>query len=396
PNGICSSLCTFCHANTDMISSPSEISDTNLKSYETDFTTKDGEDRKFKISLSPVYLGPGKATGVIATIRNITEISAMRWKLEEKHSFHGMVGRSTRMQDIFEIIRQTSSTNYPVLISGESGTGKELTAMAIHHESSRKGAPFMPINCGALPENILESELFGHVRGAFTGAIRDKKGRFELADKGTLFLDEIGELSPAFQVKLLRVLQEKRFERVGGEKTISVDVRIIAATNRDLQKMINDNTFREDLFYRLSVIPINLPPLRNRHEDLPGIVDQILKEIGSETGRQSMKISNEAMDVLLSYSWPGNIRQLINALQFASIRTGENYLLPEHLPPEIRGSVADLYQNHFINDGGSRIKLTRKSVKKALFETSGNKVNAAKLLGVGRATLYRFLDKNPL
>jgi transcriptional regulator with GAF, ATPase, and Fis domain len=313
-----------------------------------------------------------------------------------------------------------------VLITGESGTGKELVATAIHAESGRRGGPLVPVNCGALPENILESELFGHVRGAFTGAIRDKKGRFELADGGTLFLDEVGELPPSFQVRLLRVLQEKRFERVGGEQQVSVDVRIIAATNRDLKEMVQQGSFREDLFYRLCVVPIQLPPLRDRREDVPPLVGQILERVSRETGKRIERLSAPAMDLLLAHAWPGNIRELINALQFAAVRCRGSAIEIEHLPPEIRAagasgtsrlyspvtppeeSAAAATSAEVVQEFGAgqpagdampapvkgkRTKLTAEAVERALIATGGNKVKAAKLLGVGRATLYRFFQK---
>jgi transcriptional regulator with PAS, ATPase and Fis domain len=290
-----------------------------------------------------------------------------------------------------------------VLITGESGTGKELVAAAIHNESGRGAGSLVPLNCGALPENILESELFGHVRGAFTGAIRDKKGRFELADGGTLFLDEIGELSLPVQVKLLRVLEEKKFERVGGEKPISVDVRIISATNRDLREMVSEGRFREDLFYRLCVVPIKLPPLRDRREDFPYLVEHVLDRIRRESGKTVVSVSNAALDCLLAHRWPGNIRELINALQFASVRCTGEVIWPQHLPPEVRRTENERKPpavSHTETSGVSgrpskrgRAKLTPESVKNALSETGGNKVKAAQLLGVGRATLYRYLDE---
>jgi len=332
-------------------------------------------------------------------------VESLRWRLRTTRSFHGMIGTAPAMQEIFETIRQAAVADYPVLVSGESGTGKELVANAIHNESRRQGGPFVPVSCGALPETILESELFGHVRGAFTGAIREKKGRFELADGGTLFLDEIGELSATMQVKLLRVLQEKRFEKVGGERTIQVDVRIIAATNRDLRAAVQSGIFREDLYYRLAVVPIHLPPLRERKEDIPFLVEQVLAGIRQEYAKPIRGVSDEAMDRLFAHPWPGNVRELINALQFASVRCTADVILATHLPLDVRqgGEAAP----------GARVaeavppagedaifkrtcKLERGAVDAALARTGGNKVRAAKLLGVGRATLYRFLKGNPL
>jgi len=307
-----------------------------------------------------------------------------------------------------------AASDYPVLVTGESGSGKELVARAIHEESRRKGGPFVPLNCGALPDHILESELFGHVRGAFTGAVNSRKGRFELADGGTLLLDEVGELSAVFQVKLLRVLQEKRFERVGGEKPITVDVRVIAATHRDLRDMVQRGAFREDLFYRLCVVPIVLPPLRKRREDIPALVEQILVDIERESGTAVPPLADETMDLMLLYSWPGNVRELINALRFASVRSGGEPIALKHLPaevqeagwndpPEAAGAGVAAEPRQPDAPAGSapspsrRVeKLTVEAVQQALAETGGNKVRAAKLLGVGRATLYRFLGRHTL
>jgi DNA-binding NtrC family response regulator len=328
-----------------------------------------------------------------------------------------MTGRSPALVKVFETILAVASSEYPVLISGQSGTGKELVARAIHEESHKKGGPFVPVNCGALPDNILESEMFGHVRGAFTGAIRDKKGRFELAEGGTLFLDEIGELPLSMQVKLLRVLQEKTFERVGGEKSIKTDARIISATNKDLKKLIAEGKFREDLYYRLCVVPIELPSLIERREDIPAIVDNILKSIQKETGRSRLSISSGAMDRLAAHSWPGNVRELINAIQYASIQCKGDTIKESHLPYEVRFSSfsdsddksngsAELFSAklsstsqppaRFNSDmplANTRTRLTVQMVEEAIAQSNGNKLKAARLLGVGRATLYRFLDK---
>jgi PAS domain S-box-containing protein len=393
PDGLCGSRCPL---------NSGDMQSFDKTQYEVGFTTKDGEDRRLRIKSAPINMPQGNTRGVVATIRDVTEVSRLRRKMKEKYSFHGMVGASAAMQEVFRTIRQVTASYYPVLITGESGTGKELVAQAIHNESRRSAGPFVPINCGALPETILESELFGHVRGAFTGAIRDKKGRFELAHKGTLFLDEVGELSPAFQVKLLRVIEEKHFEQVGGERTIKVDVRVISATNRDLKAMIEKGTFRDDLFYRLSVVPFHLPPLRERRDDLPLLVERTLERIRGEIGKPIHSVSDQAMDLLMAYHWPGNIRELINVLQFASVRCDSEEITPRHFPPGIRtpgaspqpiDSAAPPAERTGSNGMRRRRKLDRVAVKQALFEVGGNKVKAAKRLGVGRATLYRFLNK---
>jgi transcriptional regulator with GAF, ATPase, and Fis domain len=262
-------------------------------------------------------------------------------------------------------------------------------ANAIHSESSRGGAPFVPINCGALPEGLIESELFGHVKGAFSGALRDKKGRFELADRGTIFLDEIAELSKLMQVKLLRFLQESTFEKVGGETTQSVNVRIICATNKDLKKEVKQGHFREDLFYRLNVIPIQIPPLRDRKNDIPLLVEHFLREAGQANLRTPPRLSQEALSRIMDYAWPGNVRELQNAVQFAIVKCNGRVIKSGDLPIELR----DL-SNVCPRPGPAR-KLDSEQVMAALAQTGGNKAKAARVLGVGRATLYRFLNDHP-
>lgn len=387
PSGLCGTQCSYC-----LTEGPSYGHVVDGKEYEVAFRRKDGESFRFKMLVSPVKLGMGEMDGILACIRNVTELARLKSMIDERASFHGMIGRSIRMREVFQMIEQTSDSNYPVLITGESGTGKELTALAIHNESSRKNGPFVPVNCGALPEQILESELFGHVKGAFTGAIREKKGRFELANGGTLFLDEIGEISAAFQVKLLRVLEEKQFDKVGGESRVSVDVRIIAATNRDLRALVSKGIFREDLYYRLCVIPIHLPALRERIDDIPDLVKGILKDISAEGGQEIARISDRAMDAIFAYSWPGNIRQLRNALQYASTRCSGDDIDLAHLPPQVRGE--DFSETPSVSSTDEP-KLTRERVDQALRQAHGNKVRAARMLKVGRATLYRFLSKRP-
>jgi transcriptional regulator with PAS, ATPase and Fis domain len=310
-------------------------------------------------------------------------------KAGELTSFGNIIGQDSKMLDIFQQIRDVSGYDYSVHISGETGTGKELVANAIHNESPRSGAPFVPINCGALPEGLIESELFGHVKGAFSGAVRDKKGRFELADGGTAFLDEIAELSNNMQAKLLRFLQEGQFERVGGERTASVNVRVISATNKILKDAVKAGLFRDDLYYRLNVIPIHLPPLRERKIDIPLLMDRFLREAAERYNRQPLKVSRKAMSLVLDYRWPGNVRELQNAIQFAFVKCGGRSIAAEDLPMELREA-----ENTCIRRGPSR-KLDVDGVRAALVKTGGNKAKAAKLLGVGRATLYRFLGDYP-
>jgi transcriptional regulator with GAF, ATPase, and Fis domain len=279
--------------------------------------------------------------------------------------------------------------DYAVHVFGETGTGKELVAEAIHKASSRRNGPFVPINCGALPENLVESELFGHVKGSFSGAIRDRKGRFELADNGTIFLDEVAELSKHMQAKLLRFLQDGKFERVGGEKTVSVNARVISATNKDLKKEMKKNRFRDDLYYRINVVPVHLPPLRERKSDIPLLADHFLKQAFRQYNRSPVIFSNEAMALLMKYPWPGNIRELQNAVQYSFVKSNGIEITPDDLPMEIDHSRL------FVNKNGASRKLNVERVESALEKTGGNKAKAARLLKVGRATLYRFFNEHP-
>lgn len=333
-------------------------------------------------------------TDIFKTVKNrlhgdISELVALRQRLKTEQSFAGIVGHDPKMLELFETVKEVAQVGVPVLIQGESGTGKELVASAIHNEGPRANKPFVPVNCGALPEGVLESELFGHVKGAFTGATDDRKGRFELADGGTIFLDEVGDIPVSMQVKLLRVLQEGTFEPVGGEKTIKVSVRVISATNKNLAEEVSAGRFREDLFYRLCVVPIYLPSLRERRNDIPLLADHLLKEAAEQSGRERIELSAEAKELMLNYDWPGNVRELENALQYVLLKCRNNLITAKHFPAKmltrhIRQSVAKTRRR--------RRKLDAASVARALQKSGGNKVEAAALLGVSRATLYRFLE----
>ena len=382
PHGLCGGDCQFCTGDE---------APTGRKSYDVPLITPDGERKRLRMTTEPLEFEPGRH-GMMAVLRDETVEHELRDELTLERRFHGMVGVSRAAREVFAAIQRVSLSDYPVLVTGESGTGKELVAGAIHAESSRRAGAFVPVNCGAIPETIVESELFGHVRGAFTGAIRDKKGRFELAHQGTLFLDEVGELPLPIQAKLLRVLETQRFGRVGDEREIQVDVRIVSATNRDLRRMVRDGDFREDLFYRLCVVPLDLPPLRERREDIPLLIDHALERIARETGRAGLRVGGDALDVLRAYGWPGNVRELINALQYASVRCTGTEIGAEHLPPEVREGTAPS-RVPATPRADRRYKLTADAVDRALAETGGNKAEAARRLGVGRATLYRFLDR---
>ncbi|NIM90542.1 MAG: PAS domain S-box protein [Candidatus Aminicenantes bacterium] len=317
----------------------------------------------------------------------------LRRQMEVKEGFAGIVALDPKMCEIFDTIKTLAEIDAPVMIQGESGTGKELVAMAIHNEGHRAHQPFIAVNCSALPEGLLESELFGHVRGAFTGAFRDKKGRFDLAHNGTIFLDEIGDLSPTLQVKLLRVLQEGTFERVGDENTRRVNVRVISATNKDIRREIKEGRFRSDLFYRMCVVPIEIPPLRERRDDIPLLVEYFLKKSLYKQRKEEVKVSPEALSVMMNYDWPGNIRELQNVIQYALLKCGNNLILKDQLPP----SIFDSYLNEkFITKRKRNRKLSSEAVQWALKETKGNKKEAARKLGVSRATLYRFLDSKKI
>jgi len=355
--------------------------------YSSQFIDRQGEFHDLQMSLVNIRPPDSNAVSTMLIFRDLTEVNRLRRSLQSTKGFQGIIGYHQSMRKIYRAIEELANENVPVLILGESGTGKELVAEALHRLSRRNDQALVPVNCGALPEGILESELFGHVKGAFTGAISDKKGRFELADKGTLFLDEIGEISPAMQVKLLRVLETKSFVPVGGEKAINTDVRIIAATNKDLLTMTRKEIFREDLYYRLAVYPLTIPPLRERRTDIPLLVDHILDHLGYETGRRFTGIETETMRIIENYDWPGNVRQLINALQYSLIKCRGAIIKPSHLPSEV--TLTPLL--NIDNKVGRPQKLNQDIVLSTLRRYGGNRAKTARELGVARSTLYRYI-----
>jgi DNA-binding NtrC family response regulator len=318
---------------------------------------------------------------------------SLRKKVEERYGLEGLVGKSRQMLEIYELIETVARTDTTVLISGESGTGKELAANAIHFQSPRKRGSFVKVNCAALPETLLESELFGHEKGAFTGALRQRKGRFEIADGGTLFLDEIGDISMGVQVKLLRVLQERQFERVGGNETLSVDVRLICATQKDLKEEIRKGSFREDLYYRLNVVPIDLPPLRNRREDILLLAEHFIDTFSKKMGKEISGLSEDAKALLLKYPFPGNIRELENMLERAIALIKGKVIQAEDLPDELCGqpnSTQDVCNRIRASKPlASATKLFEKEyIQSVLEKTKGKKGQAADTLGISRKTLW--------
>ncbi|MBX3728151.1 MAG: sigma-54-dependent Fis family transcriptional regulator [Candidatus Sumerlaeia bacterium] len=322
------------------------------------------------------------------------ENERLRAEVNERYGFENIIGNSAAMQRLFQVVRQVAPTKASVLVQGETGTGKELVARAIHYNSPRRKRPFVAVNCGALSQSLLESELFGHEKGSFTGAHAQRAGRFETADKGTIFLDEIGETSPEFQVKLLRILQEQEFERVGGIRPIKVDVRVVAATNRDLKKEVDAGRFREDLYYRLNVVKIDLPPLRDRQDDIPLLVHHFLQQFNREHGR-TLTIAPKALQLLQNYSWPGNVRQLRTMMESISILTTGKEIQPRHLPNEV-ATDPDTGQHLRLKVGMTMRDAERELIRATLAELGGNKARAARVLGVGRKTLYRKLEEYQL
>ena len=397
-NGFCGGKCEFCDESCEA----DKLRELRPMNYVVNTSTKEGVPKQVEMFVSPVRDLNNRPIGVIACFNDITEVLQLRSDLKKTFSFHGIIGADDSMQEVYSLIQDLADSDCAVLVQGESGTGKELVAGAIHGESARSGKPFIAVNCGALPEGILESELFGHVKGAFTGAFRDKKGKFELADGGTIFLDEVGELTPLMQVKLLRVLQEQVLERVGGEESVKINVRVISATNRDLRKMIGKGTFREDLFYRLCVVPLELPPLRKRRNDIPLLIRHFVKLNNNNQGKNILGVDDKALQVMIDYQWPGNIRELQNAIHYTFVKCKGDLIGVEHLPPEISQYIAQPVNNNTTIVSGGRVvkrrkrKLDYQSVVNALEETGNNRSKAADVLGVGRATLYRFMQEKGL
>lgn len=336
--------------------------------------------------------------GAVETLADITEllekesqIEAFRRELQAENTFQGMVGVSPCMRRTFNLIANIAGSDAPALILGESGTGKELVARAIHRNSARKDRPYVQVNCSALNESILESELFGHVKGAFTGAYQNREGRFEAADGGDIFLDEIGDLPQSTQIKLLRVLEEKVIERVGDNRSIPVDVRVITATNRNLRQLVEEGSFRGDFYYRINVLPIELPPLRERSEDIPLIAEMFFKHLQLKSNKSILGIAPEAMQALVSYSWPGNVRELKSAFEYAFVTCMDKRIEPQHLPPDIimvRDRNRSLPATEISPDERKKQELVQ-----ALQQAKGNQSLAGRILGISRVTVWNRMHR---
>ncbi len=343
---------------------------------------------------------PVDVSAVLARLEKVLEKRALRQenellreRLREKYKFSNIVGESAELQGVFDVVARAAPTRATILVLGESGTGKELIAQAIHEASPRRDKPFVKVNCAALTETLLESELFGHEKGSFTGAIGRREGRFELANGGTLFLDELGDISPALQVKLLRVLQQQEFERVGGTQTVKVDVRVVAATNRDLEAEVKAGRFREDLYYRLNVVSVVLPPLRKRKTDVPALVQHFLERYGQMHGKQMKGLAPGTLNVLLAYDWPGNVRELGNVVERAVVLARGSELTSDDLPAALRGPRPTDRTSDSLIPGASLYEIEREAILRTLDLVGGSTSRAADLLGISvRKIQYRLKE----
>jgi two-component system response regulator HydG len=361
---------------------------------------KDGSSAYLLKNATVLKDSQGEAIGGVETLTDISaqlkkdqEIEYLKKELTQENGFHGIIGATPLMQAVYDLVKNAAESEAPVVILGESGTGKELVASAIHRLSQRAEGPFIKVNCASLNESLLESELFGHVKGAFTGADRLRVGRFEAANQGSLFLDEIGDIPLSVQVKLLRVVQEKEIERVGSQAPIATDVRLISATNRELKDLVDQGIFREDLFYRLNVIPILIPPLRNRKDDIPLLTESVITKIRLRGQKNIQGLSPEAMDQLMNYHWPGNVRELINVLEYAFVVCKEKWIRREHLPGYLIHERHRKYHGEKPKAEGSRGPGELEKILLALEQAQGKKAEAARRLGLSRVTLWKKMKK---
>ncbi|MBI5682597.1 MAG: sigma 54-interacting transcriptional regulator [Deltaproteobacteria bacterium] len=376
------SNCSLCCLMTTAVNTGEEI-------HNKEVTIGKG-DKTVTLSVNAALLKDeaGKTIGAVEVFRDISLLKELKQELRDKYSFEGIIGKNYKMHEIYELLREVAPTKTTVLIEGESGTGKELIANAIHNASPRKDKSFIKVNCAALAEGVLESELFGHVKGAFTGAIADKPGRFEMANGGTIFLDEIGDITQHTQVKLLRVLQESTFERVGGTKTIKVDVRLITATNKNLKTLVEEGKFREDLYYRLKVMPVTLPPLRERKDDIPLLVSHFITRFNKDMGKNISGISPSAMEILMAYNYPGNIRELEHIIEHGFVRCSADTILPEHMPKDMQRPAQDIISKA-IKTERPLDALERETIIRLLEESNWKIKDCANKLKISRITLWR-------
>lgn len=358
---------------------------------------RDGRNRRVMVlNSSLLSYGGNRVKGAVLVARDITRLTFLERELNVRYRFHNIIGKSSPMQKIYNLLEELANTETTVLITGESGTGKELAARALHYEGPRAEKPMVVANCSAFAENLLESELFGHVQGAFTGAIKEKVGRFQQANEGTLFLDEVGEISPLIQLKLLRVLQEKEIEKVGSNSSIPVDVRVIAATHRNLKKMVSQGEFRKDLYYRLNVVEVRLPPLRKRLEDIPLLVDHIYNKMVQKINiriEEPATISKEVLDIFMKYPWPGNVRELENALEHAFVLCRNESISKIHLPREIQQYAEFGFSDHMDTEKDCQPENEKEALIRALKISGWNKAKAARLLNINRRTIYRKIER---
>jgi len=367
-----------------------------IVNLEVNILNRDNKEMPISISTAVVRDESGNVVGAVETFRDLSVIKELHKEISKQYSFQDILGRSKAMLDLFQILPDISQSNATVLLEGESGTGKELFAAAIHNLSSRKKQPLIKVNCAALPETLLESELFGYKRGAFTDAKKDKPGRFRQAHGGTIFLDEIGDMSKGTQVKLLRVLEQKEYEPLGSTKTEKVDVRIIAATNRDLMEMMHRREFREDLFFRLNVIRLSIAPLRERREDIPLLLDHFIERINLKQSKQIKKLSRSALKILLNYDFPGNVRELENIIEHAIILTKGIEIQPRNLPSYLSSKQIEPPAHAKISEEQDLAvleKVERDLIASALERNGGNTAAAAKELGIHRTTLWRKMKR---
>ena len=374
----------------------------HVEAKECNLRHKEGYDVAVIKNASVVKDEDGKILGVVETVTDLTELNRARQRAEqaalrlgEIHRLDNIIGKSQAMRDVFTAIQAAADSDATIIIQGESGTGKELVAGAIHFHSERKEKPLVTVNCSALSESLLESELFGHAKGAYTGALRDRIGRFEETAGGTLFLDEIGEVSPFIQVKLLRVLQEREIERVGESKKRKIDIRVITATHQDIYKLVGEGSFREDLYYRLKVFPITIPPIRQRKEDIPLLVSHFIHIMNKKTGKQVVDTSRNVMRTLMDYHWPGNVRELKNAIEHAFVLCKSDRLELKDLPIEIRQADRGLIAKSIksADKPSNKIGLTKESLIELLADCDWNKAEAGRRAGVSRTAIWKYMKK---